>query len=133
MKPTYLFDASSIVKALKNARLVPLGGQALQWLTVYEVLNVFWKEVYLLHKLSPDEANSLTGDFIELVENMILLEPRGLEQDIIQISVSKGITAYDASYITLARKNGLILVTEDKKLLQAAGNIVKATSFDDIK
>lgn len=37
MKPIYLFDASSIVKAIKEARIVPLGGQALQCLTIYEV------------------------------------------------------------------------------------------------
>ncbi len=53
MRPMYLFDASSIVRAFREARLVPLGGQALQWLTVYEVLNAFWKEAYLLHRLDP--------------------------------------------------------------------------------
>ena len=55
MKPTHLFDASSIIKALKETKLVPLGGQAIQWLTVYEVLNALWKETYLLHRLIPLE------------------------------------------------------------------------------
>ena len=40
-RPMYLFDASSIVRALREARLVPLGGQELQRLIVYEVLNTF--------------------------------------------------------------------------------------------
>jgi len=39
-RPVYLLVASSLVKALKEAKLVPLGGQALQWITVYEVLYV---------------------------------------------------------------------------------------------
>ena len=42
-RPAYLFDASSVVRALKEAKLVPLGGQAVPWLTIYEVLNAFWK------------------------------------------------------------------------------------------
>jgi len=37
-----LFDTSSIAKALKEANLTLLAGQALQWLTVHEVLNVLW-------------------------------------------------------------------------------------------
>jgi len=39
-----LFEASGVIRALKEARLMPLSGQAVRWLTVYEVLNVFWKE-----------------------------------------------------------------------------------------
>jgi len=132
MPLTYLFDASSLVRALKEARLVPLGGQAIQWLTVYEVLNALWKEVYLLHKLSPKEAISITSDFEELVRNMVVLEPSGLEQEVLQIAVSKGVTAYDASYIALAKRHGLVLVTEDKKLRKAASGIVESISLDAI-
>lgn len=35
----YLFDSSSIIKALKEIKLTPLDGQALQWITIYEVIN----------------------------------------------------------------------------------------------
>jgi len=44
-RPTYLFIASSIVRAFREVNLVPLGGQALQWLSVYEVLNVSKKKL----------------------------------------------------------------------------------------
>ncbi len=132
MKPVYLIDASSLVKAFKEAKLVPLGGQALQWLTVYEILNAFWKETHLLRRLSLEEAISLISDFTELVRNMVILEPSGLEHDILQIATSKGVTAYDASYIALARKHKLMLVTEDQKLFQAASSIIKVASLDDI-
>ncbi len=131
-RPTYLFDASSIVRALKEAKLVPLGGQALQWLTVYEVLNAFWKETYLLHRLNPKEASSLINDFTELIREMFILEPKGLEGDIFQIAVSKGITVYDASYIALATKYKLILVTEDQKLSRTASSMVNAVSLSNI-
>ena len=131
-RPMYLFDASSIVRALREARLVPLGGQALQWLTVYEVLNAFWKEAYLLHRLDPEEASSLVSDFTELIQEMLILEPRGLEEDIFRIAVSKGITVYDASYIALAAKHNLVLVTEDQKLSRTASSMVKVVSLSDI-
>jgi len=132
MNPTYLFDASSLVKALKEAKLLPLGGQAVQWLTIYEVLNALWKEVHLLNKLSPKEASSLVEDFTNLLQEMIILDPKGLEQDILRIAISKRITVYDASYIALAMKQGLTLITEDKKLFQAASDLIKVLSLDNI-
>lgn len=133
MKPAYLFDASSIIRALKEARLLPLAGQALQWLTVYEVLNALWKEAYLLRRLGPEEAYSLVSDFAELVRNMVVLEPGGLEREIIQMAISKGATAYDASYIALAMKNGLTLVTEDRKLRAIASTTIRVVGLEDIK
>ena len=42
------------------------------------------------------------------------------------------ITAYDTSYIVLAEKNGLTLVTEDKKLRAKAEKLVKAVSLTQI-
>ena len=133
MEPVYLVDASSLVKALKEAKLVPLGGQALQWLTVYEVLNALWKEAHLLHRFSLEEASSLASVFTELIRNMVILEPNGLEHDILRIAASNGLTVYDASYIALAKKHNLTLVTEDRKLSQAADGIIRTASLDDIE
>ncbi|BAN91113.1 type II toxin-antitoxin system VapC family toxin [Aeropyrum camini] len=131
-RPTYLFDASSIVRALREVKLVPLGGQAIQWLTVYEVLNAFWKEANLLHRLDPEEAGSLVSDFTEVIREMVVLEPRGLEQSIFRIAVSKGATIYDASYIALAAKYNLVLVTEDQKLSRIASDTVNVVSLNDL-
>ena len=41
---------------------------------------------------------------------MTILEPKGLEEEILKISISENITRYDASYIALASKHNLILV-----------------------
>ncbi|MEB3787842.1 MAG: type II toxin-antitoxin system VapC family toxin [Desulfurococcales archaeon] len=130
--PVYLFDASSLVKALKEAKLVPLGGQALQWLTVYEVLNALWKEAHLLKRLDPGEVSYLADVFAGIIENMVVLDPRGLESDIVQIALSRHVTVYDASYIALARRHGLKLVTEDRRLRQAAMGIVETIGLDDM-
>ncbi len=130
--PKYLFNASSIVRALKEARLVSLGGQAIQWLTVYEVLNAVWKEAHLLGRLSPDEAASLASIFASLAGEMVILKPEGVEGEILQLALPKGLTVYDASYIALALRHGLTLVTEDRKLAHAASSIVGLVSLDDL-
>jgi len=81
------------------------------------VVNVFWKGVYLLRKLEASETASLLDIFTKLVQEMIVLEPKGFEQDILRIAISKGITAYDASYAALTSKHNLILMTERSKAL----------------
>ena len=45
---------------------------------------------------------------------MKILSPHPYEDEILSIAGELNITAYDASYIVLAEKNGLTLVTEDK-------------------
>ncbi|WP_317896130.1 type II toxin-antitoxin system VapC family toxin [Pyrofollis japonicus] len=133
MKPAYLFDASSIIRALKETRLLPLRNQAIQWLTIYEVLNALWKEVNLLHILEPGEASFLASTFAELLQTMKILSPQGLEVEILSISISTRLTVYDASYIALAKKHELTLVTEDKKLRDIASRFVNTISLDDIQ
>ncbi len=132
MTPLYLFDASSTVKAIKEVKLVPLGGQALQWLTIYDVTNAFWKEAYILRRMNVLEASSLVNVFADLVREMVILEPTGLEQEIFKIAVSRGVTVYDASYIALAAKHNLILVTEDRKLSSKASGMVRVISLDNL-
>ena len=53
---TYLFDASSILGAIARKRV--LVGEYMQILAVYEVLNAIWKYVYLLGKMTDEEARA---------------------------------------------------------------------------
>jgi len=131
-KPSYLFDASSIIRALKEIKLPPLGEQTLQWFTVYEVINTFWKEAYLLHTLDASEVDSLVNAFSNLIREMTMLEPRGLEQEIFRMAISKRITVYDASYVALAAEHGLTLVTEDQKLSRSVSDMVSVVSLDSL-
>ncbi|MGC8933294.1 MAG: VapC toxin family PIN domain ribonuclease [Thermoproteota archaeon] len=133
MTTKYLFDASSIIRALKEIRLGPLGGQAIQWLTLYEVLNAIWKESTLLHILTTEEALSLINDFLDLIREMVVLEIRDLERDIIQLAIARKMTVYDASYIALAVKHKLTLVTEDKELLNKSRDLIHAVSLDYVR
>lgn len=52
---------------------------------------------------------------------MGVLNPYRLEEEISREAEERRITTYGASYIVLAKKHGLILVTEDKSLKPKRG------------
>ena len=57
---------------------------------------------------------------------------RGLEEEILETAIGLGVTAYDSSYIVLARAHGLALVTEDTRLRSKAEEVVKVASIDEL-
>ena len=128
----YLFDSSSLVYAVRLKRISVLAGGCIQGLTVYEVLNALWRETYVLRKMSGEEAESLLDVFIRLLSYLKMLDPRGLESEVFKIAVETGLTVYDASYLALAHREKLTLVTEDVKLRNVASTMIRATSLDEL-
>lgn len=129
----YLFDASSLVYALKLKRLDLLDGNYVQWLTVYEVLNGVWKEAFLLGRLDKGKAVEFASILVaEALGLLNILEPRGCEREIMEVALKHGLTAYDASYVVLAEKHGLVLVTEDREFRRKADRIVKMVSLEEV-
>jgi len=116
MPGNLLFDASSLVYALKLKKLEVLYDNYTQWLAVYEVVNALWKEASLTGTLSLGEALKLVEIFTEMLEYMNILSPHSHENAILSLANKLRISAYDASYIVLAREKDLVLVTEDDKL-----------------
>jgi predicted nucleic acid-binding protein len=76
----YLFDSSSIIKALKLGKVDVLVGGYVQWLTIYETLNALWKEVHLLRTIPEDRALEFTEVLGRLFNFMKILDVRGLER-----------------------------------------------------
>jgi len=132
MREKLLFDASSLIYALKLRSLRALYDNYIQWLTVYEVVNALWKEAILTKAISPEEASGIVRLFTKILECMKILSPHPYEDEILSTARELNITAYDASYIVLAEKNDLILVTEDKKLRTKAERLVKVASLIQI-
>jgi len=132
MREKLLFDASSVIYALKLRNLKTLCDNYLQWLTIYEVINALWKEATLTKAISMQEASEIVKLFTKTVEFMKILSPHLYEDEILSTARELNITAYDAAYIVLAEKNGLTLVTEDKKLRTKAEKLVKAASLTQI-
>ena len=127
-----LFDASSLILALKLRKIQALRNCYIQWLTVYEVMNALWKEASLKHTLSPNEAEKIVEVLEKLLYFLHILDPLQREVDILKLASRLKITAYDASYIVQARDNELELVTEDEELRSKATEFVKSLSFKEL-
>jgi predicted nucleic acid-binding protein len=128
----YLFDSSSIIKSLKLGKVNVLVGGYIQWLTIYETLNALWKEVHLLRTIPEDRALEFTEVLGRLFDFMKILDVRGLERGVLEVAVKLGVTVYDSSYIVLARRYGLTLVTEDRRLRAKAQEVVRCVSVDEL-
>ena len=132
MRGKLLFDASSIIYALKLKKLFLLHGNYIQFLTIYEVTNALWKEVAIFSSLSLQDARKLVRIFKEATSFMEVLNPHPHEEEMLSVAKELRITAYDASYIILSKKNNLQLVTEDEKLRRKASKIIKTANLSDI-
>ena len=84
-------------------------------LTIYEIGNIIWKE-YTRGKIK--DPVLVMKMFEEIIRNMKKLSSNQEMLEIFDVAVKNNITFYDASYIYIARKHGLKLVTEDADLLK---------------
>jgi Predicted nucleic acid-binding protein, contains PIN domain len=108
-----------------------LGGNYTVILAKFELGNIVWKEVFLHKRISREEGLRLLS-FISKVLNTMNLEDVNCKETE-EIALNYGITFYDASYVWLARKLDLPLVTEDNKLRKAVERELKVLSTKDIK
>ncbi len=127
-----LFDSSSIIQALKLRRPEILYRNHTQHLAIYEALNALWKETLLTRSLTPQEARILAEILSEILENMGIHTIHPYEAEVLAEAVELGLTAYDASYVVIARRNGFTLVTEDRRLRDKAGDGVEVTSVEEL-
>ncbi|AFK51481.1 hypothetical protein TCELL_1058 [Thermogladius calderae 1633] len=132
MRSGLLFDSSSLLYALKERRLDLLRRNYVQWLTFYEALNGVWKEVYLHRAIRAEKAAVLVEVLAEVLKYMEVLSPAGLEREIYERALALGVTVYDASYVVLAERYDLTLVTEDKRLRSRAQGIVEVKSLREL-
>ncbi len=128
----YLFDTSSVIKAIKDNMVEVLIDGYIQWLTIYEILNAFWKEVFLFKTLTMNDLSKIVKIIDRLLSLMKILGVRGLEKDVVNIALETGLTTYDASYIAVALNNNLVLVTEDKELFRKSRKYVKTLTISNL-
>ena len=128
----YLFDTPSIIKAVKDNMIEVLIDGYIRWLTIYEILNALWKEIFLTKTLTIDDVSKIIKIFDRLLPLMKILGVKGLEKDIVNIALETGLTTYDASYIATALNNDLVLVTEDRELSRKAMRYVKTLTINNL-
>jgi predicted nucleic acid-binding protein len=120
-----------LLKLLSSAPEV-LIDNSIQWLTVYEIVNALWKEACLLKFASTEKLLQLVDIVTDVVKYMKILSISNLEKEILRMSIELDLTAYDTSYIVLAQRHRLTLVTEDKKLMSKAKKHINVTSLDTL-
>src|SRR3954466_13116876 len=116
--PDKVIDASALAglafaEPARDAGLQPIDGHRLHapTLVVFELMDVAWKRA----KKQP-AATKLFLEALEVLEGLGL-RFRGIDQgEVVRLGLATGLTAYDATYLWLARQLGLPLVTLDKKL-----------------
>lgn len=130
-----LYDASAFLNLLLNKgskSLSVLQEQAVLDLTVYELGNSIWKISRLQKKIAKAEACTLLDACLNVISNMKILNIDDMEDDVKELSINVGQSFYDSSYLALAKKHNLELVTDDKKLQKTAiGCKIKVSASDN--
>jgi len=126
-----VFDSSSIYTLLTKGKIEPLGGNYTVFLAKFELGNIVWKEVFLHKRITREEGLRLLFFISKVLNTMNLEDVNCIEAE--EIAIDFGITFYDASYVWLARKLDLPLVSEDNRLRKALGKKLEVLSVDEIK
>ena len=117
-----LYDTSALLNLILkgSGSLSVLQEQAVLDLTIYELGNSIWKISYLQKKISKEEACSLLEVCLTVRTNMKVMNIQDMEEEVKELSADTGLSFYDSSYLALAKRHNLVLVTDDKKLARAA-------------
>jgi len=128
----YLLDASSIVNLIRRGSIRPLIEGVTLDLALYESLNAVWKE----HRLLKRFDRKITSEFLGIISDVFsvikIASIKGFEEGVFNLALKENVTIYDASYMYIAMKGGLILVTDDRKLKDRASKYLKVISTSEL-
>ena len=133
----YVLDSSAIALILKR-----LGGKSIDaleesvtiGLAAYELGNILWKEYTLKGIISLEEAVKKAEQMAKVLEVIKLENIESAEEfkEVMRIATELKLTFYDASYLQVAKRMKIPLVTEDKELLEKAEHVnVKAINVNE--
>lgn len=88
-----------------------------------EIANALLKDIKAGF-LTMDVAMQATGTGAEIIAKARIVEPS--IRDVLLSAHESGLTAYDATYVVLARSLGVVLVTEDKQILRACPDVARS-------
>ena len=133
----YLLDSSAIAILLKRfgrGALKYIEGVRTLDLARYELGNIVWKECVLKTSVSLREAVSKAKYVAKLLKTMKVGSICSDEdfEVVMELAIKLKLTFYDASYLYVARREGLTLVTEDTELKEKSRGIgIKAISVSE--
>lgn len=129
----YLFDTSAVFRAIKENKIEVLTGNYTLELARYELGNIVWKEYVLQAKISEQESRMMVKTIKDTLSIMEVLGIVGSEEEILETAKQLRITFYDAAYAYLAKAKGLLLITEDSRLIKKITPIINTSMLDSIK
>lgn len=128
----YLYDASAILNLVKRGVVKAFAKGCTIDLAVYEAVNAIWKECYLLKRMRAEVAYELAELLSKIFSVMDVRTVRGSERGALEVAMKEGVTVYDASYIYIAARDGLTLVTDDRKLIDVARKYASASTTAEV-
>ena len=87
----------------------------------FELGNICWKRL----RQNPAQSDAILAQFAIRREFPIAVRPVVMEE-VVALAVQTALTAYDASYLWLARILGAGLVTLDRKLARVAAQVLSS-------
>lgn len=111
-----------VVRELKGKASDKLLEESTIPLAYYELGNAVWRESFLLKKINQEEAKHLLNSLYAIVDQMEVLsiEDEYEGNNILDVACNHSLTFYDSAYLAQASKHKKTLVTDDKKLANAA-------------
>ncbi|MDE1857130.1 MAG: type II toxin-antitoxin system VapC family toxin [Candidatus Micrarchaeota archaeon] len=127
----YLFDSSAIYAITRARRTELLIQSGTCSLARYELCNILLTERHVRKRISESEQKYLLSKLVRALGFMRIMSIADYEQGIIDTAIELGLSFYDASYVHLAKKSGMVLVTEDAKLARKInGHVHTATTAE---
>jgi predicted nucleic acid-binding protein len=125
-----LLDASAIFNLFQDRKYNALVAGATIPLAKYEIGNILWKNHKIRNRISKKEAMESGTVLFELIESMEQIVPSPASA--LSLSLEKGLTFYDSSYLISAIESGYELVTDDMKLHEIASSKVPTRKSSDL-
>jgi len=120
-----IFDSSAIILILqkfKREAISILEDKFTLDLALYELGNVIWKECVLRNAFSPEDAIANIKKLAKIM-GIMKIEKLNTEEDVaeaMKLATKLKLTFYDSSYLYVAKKLNLTLITEDMELKNKA-------------
>ena len=133
-----VLDSSTIAiifKRLKGEAVDVLEENITLDLAFYELGNMIWKECTLKNLISLEEGINRAGQLAKALEVVEAVKIRSSEdfKEVMRLATELKLTFYDTSYLQVAKKRNLPLVTEDRELRDKARQAgVKAVTVNEL-
>ena len=134
----HVLDSSTIAiifKRLKGEAVDVLEENIMLDLAFYELGNMIWKECTLKNLISLEEGINRAGQLAKVLEVVEAAKIRSSEdfKEVMRLATELRLTFYDTSYLQVAKKRNLPLVTEDRELRDKARQAgVKAVTVSEL-